>query len=78
MSTIGEKQAPSYEVSRNKEAGTVKVTIVNDAISYQKADALAQGMFVVPVRLLSKLTNRGDHNMTNVLEIRHYLAVNWN
>lgn len=77
MSTIGEYKEPSYEVSRDKEAGTAKVVIVNDAISYQKADSLVQGMFVVPVRLVSKASNRGDHNMTNVLEIRHYIAVGW-
>lgn len=77
MSTIGEYREPSYEVVRDKEAGTVKVTIVNDAISYQRADVLAQGMFVVPVRLGSKLSNRGDHNMTNVLEVRHYFAMGW-
>jgi hypothetical protein len=78
MSTIGELKEPSYEVSRDKEAGTVTVEIINDAISYQKADSLASGMFVVPVRLMSKLSNRGDHNMTNVREVRHYLAVDWN
>lgn len=77
MSTIGEKREPSYEVSRDKEAGTVKVEIVNDAISYQRADSLAQGMFVVPVKLVSKSSNRGDHNMTNVIEIRHYKAIGW-
>lgn len=77
MSTIGAKQEPSYEVSRDKEAGTVTVTIINDAISYQRADALAQGMFVVPVRIYSKASNRRDHNMTNVLEIRRYFAVGW-
>lgn len=77
MSTIGAKQEPSYEVSRDKEAGTVTVKIVNDAISYQRADSLAQGMFVVPVRLIGKASNRDDHNMTNVLEVRWYEAVGW-
>jgi len=77
MSTIGEPKEPSYEVVRDKEAGTVEVKIVNDAISYQRADSLAQGMFTVPVRLTSKASNRGDHNMTNVMEIRRYTAVGW-
>jgi len=76
--TIGSPKEPSYEVSRDKEAGTVEVSIINDAISYQRADALAQGMFVVPVRLESKASNRGDHNMTNVLEVRRYKAIGWN
>lgn len=77
MSTIGEKKEPSYEVSRDKDTGTVEVRIINDAISYQRADSLASGMFVVPVRLTSKASNRGDHNMTNVLEIRRYTAIGW-
>lgn len=77
MSTIGAKREPSYEVSRDKEAGTVTVVIINDAISYQRADSLAQGMFVVPVKLYSKASNRGDANMTNVTVVRHYKAVGW-
>lgn len=78
MSTIGEPKEPSYEIVRDKEHGTVTVSIINDAISYQKADSLASGMFVVPVKLESKASNRGDHNMTNVLEVRRYKAVGWN
>ena len=74
---IGKKQEPSYEVVRDKEAGTVEVTIINDAISYQRADSLAQGMFVVPVKLYSKATNRGDQNMTNTIEKRWYKAIGW-
>ncbi len=77
MSTIGEAKEPSYTIERDKETGTVVVSIVNDAISYQRADSLAQGMFVVPVRLESKASNRGDHNMTNVLEVRRYKAIGW-
>ena len=77
MSTIGERKEPSFEVSRDKETGTVEVSIINDAISYQRADALAQGMFVVPVRLESKASNRNDPDMTNVLEIRRYRAIGW-
>jgi hypothetical protein len=78
MSTIGEKREPSYEIERNKEDGTVVVTIINDGISYQRADVLAQGMFVVPVKLESKASNRGDQNMTNVIEVRRYRAIGWN
>jgi hypothetical protein len=77
MSTIGEAKEPSYEVVRDKEVGTVVVTIVNDAISYQRADVLAQGMFVVPVRLESKASNRLDPDMTNVVDIRRYRAIGW-
>lgn len=77
MSTIGEKKEPSYEVTRNKVIGSVEVTIINDAISYQRADALAQGMFPVTVKLESKASNRGDHNMTNVVEVRRYKAIGW-
>lgn len=74
---IGQKREPSYDIVRDKEAGTVVVTIVNDGISYQRADSLAQGMFVVPVKLESKSTNRGDQNMTNVIEVRRYRAIGW-
>lgn len=77
MSTIGALKEPSYEVSRDKAKGTVEVTIINDAITYQRADSLAKGMFTVPVKLSSKASNRGDHNMTNTIEVRRYTAVGW-
>lgn len=77
MSTIGANREPSYEIERDKEAGTVVVSIWNDGITYQRADSLAKGMFTVPVKLESKSTNRGDHNMTNTLEVRRYRAIGW-
>lgn len=66
-----------YEVERDKEHGTVMVSIWNDGITTQKADTIARSMFVVPVKLFGKATNRGDQNMDNLLDLRFYKAEGW-
>lgn len=66
-----------YEVERDKTNGTVMVSIHNEGITTQRADLIARSMFVVPVRLFGKATNKGDQDATNQLDLRFYKAVGW-
>lgn len=62
--------AEGYTFERDKQKGTVAVTIFNKMISTQKADSLAKGAFPVPTKIQSKETD-GDK------QIRTYAAVGW-
>lgn len=59
-----------FEVFRDKEAGTVTAVIRGGAVTTQKADSAARGMFTVPVRL-ARRERVGD------VETRHYVAQGW-
>ena len=59
-----------HMVTRDKASGIVIVEIYDSGISTQKADSLARGMFVVPVKLV---TVQKSENF----ERREYNAIGW-
>lgn len=67
----------THEISRDKSTGTVMVTILNDGISIQKADSIARGMFVCPVRVFETVTNKNEPGVTETVTIRNYRAIGW-
>lgn len=61
----------THEIERDKTQGTVLVTIHNAGITTQRADKLAQGMFVCPVKLVTRVLDAELH-------LREYRAIGWN
>lgn len=69
-----EVPAEGFKFVRDKEAGTVSITIYDRKISFQKADSLAKGAFPVPVKFRGKMVS---NQSTPVAETRIYDAVGW-
>lgn len=67
-----------YSVVRDKELGEVYVYIKDGAISTQRADSLARGMFAHPVRLMAKGDNLSDPNVGYRMTARFYFVPGYN
>lgn len=62
--------AEPFELWRDKETGSVTAVIRDGSVSRQKADSMARGMFVSPVRLVGR-------EVVGSVETRRYMAQNY-